>query len=150
MGSKAFKSGELPLALSKYQKAIRYLQEYPAVADGDPPELGPQLNKLKIALYNNSSLLQYKLKQYKDSAASADKALGVEGITDADKGKALFRKGIAASHLKNEEEALENLEEALKLVPNDAGVKNELAAVKKTVAERKAKERKAYSKMFND
>ena len=74
----------------------------------------------------------------------------MESISDADKGKALFRKGVAASHLKNEEEALENLEEALKLVPNDAGVKNELAAVKKTVAERKAKERKAYSKMFND
>lgn len=36
------------------------------------------------------------------------------------------------------------------MVPNDAGVRNELATVKKAAAERKAKERKAYSKMFND
>lgn len=115
MGSNAFKRGELPLALSKYQKALRYLHEYPTPADGDPPELASQLNKLKIALYNNSSLLQYKLNQYKDSASSADKAIGVQGITDAEKGKALYRKGVAASHMKNEDEALQNLEEVSKI-----------------------------------
>jgi peptidyl-prolyl isomerase D len=148
MGGKAFKGGELSLALSKYEKALRYLHEYPAPLEGDAPDLGNQLNQLKIALYNNSSLLQYKLKQYKESSQSADKALGVEGATDKDKGKSLFRKGQAAKEMKNEDDAMEFLEEALKLIPTDAGVKNELAAVKKAAADRKAKERKAYSKMF--
>ena len=149
MGAKAFKGGELSLALSKYQKALRYLHEYPTPLEGDPPDMGNQLNKLKIALYNNTSLLQYKLKQYKDSSESAEKAMGVEGITDAEKGKALFRKGMAAKEMKNEDEASANLEEALKLVPNDAGVKNELAGVKKAASDRRAKEKKAYSKMFD-
>ena len=149
MGAKAFKGGELSLALSKYQKALRYLHEYPAPLEGDPPDLGYQLSKLKIALYNNSSLLQYKLKHYKDSSESADKALSVDGISDADKGKALFRKGQAANMVKNEDDAMAYLEEALTLVPNDAGIKNELAAVKKAAADHKTKERKAYSKMFD-
>ncbi|KAK3686948.1 peptidyl-prolyl cis-trans isomerase cpr6 [Vermiconidia calcicola] len=148
MGSKAFKGGEIQLALSKYQKALRYLHEYPAALDGDAEDIMTQLNKLKIALHNNSSLLQYKLKQYKDSASSADKALAIEGVTDAEKGKALYRKGLAAKEMKNEEDATANLEEALKLVPNDAGVKNALAEVKKAAADRKAKEKKAYSKAF--
>jgi peptidyl-prolyl isomerase D len=149
MGSKAFKAQDAALALNKYQKALRYLHEYPTPLEGHPPDMKEKLNKLKITLYNNSSLMQYKLKSYKESASSADKALGVEGVTDAEKGKALYRKGVAAKELKNEDDALQFLEEASQLVPGDAGVKNELAATKKAVVDRKAKERKAYSKMFD-
>ena len=149
MGGSAFKGNDIALALSKYEKALRYVHEYPAPLEGDAPDLGKQLNTLKIALYNNSSLMQYKLKQYKESSSSADKAIGVEGATDKDKGKSLFRKGQAANAMKNEDEALQYLEEAQTLIPADAGVKNELAIVKKGAADRKAKERKAYSKMFD-
>ena len=149
MGGSAFKGSDVGLALNKYEKALRYVHEYPTPLDGDAPDLDKQLNTLKIALYNNSSLMQYKLKQYKESSSQADKALGVEGATDKDKGKSLFRKGQAANAMKNEDEALQYLEEAQQLIPADAGVKNELALVKKGAADRKTKERKAYSKMFD-
>ena len=75
--------------------------------------------------------------------------IGSEGATDAEKGKSLFRKGMAAKETKNEEDALECLLRAQELVPEDAGIKNELAAVKKAAQERKAKERKAYAKAFD-
>lgn len=149
MGNKAFKGGDLKLGLSKYQKGLRYLHEYPALIEGDPAELGAQLNKLRIGLHTNSALLQYKLKQYDESTRSADHTLAVKDITDAEKAKALFRKGVVAKEQKNEEDATKFLEEAGKLAPADAGIKNELAAVKKSAADRKAKERKAYSKMFD-
>lgn len=149
MGNKAFKGGELELALSKYQKALRYLHEYPVPLDNDPKELGEQLNQLKIPLHTNSSMLQSKLHKYRDASDSADKALGVEGITDSQKAKALYRKGVAASATKNEDEALKYLEQAQKLAPGDVGIKNELAAVKKATADRKAKEKKQYAKMFD-
>ena len=149
MGNKAFKAGELELGLSKYQKGLRYLHEYPVLLDNDPKDLGDQLSQLKISLYTNSSMLQYKLKQYKDSSDSADKALSVDGIDNKQKAKALFRKGVAAKDSKNEDDAIKYLEEASKLSPSDAGVKNELAAVKKAGADRRAKEKKAYSKMFD-
>lgn len=148
MGTTAFKGGDLEVGLSKYQKALRYLHEYPEPLDNDPPELGPQLNKLKFSLHSNSSLLESKLGRFQESYQSADKASVVAGISDAEKGKALFRKGVALKQSKDEEGALKCLEEAAKLVPNDAGVKNELAAVKKAAADRKNKERKAYSKAF--
>ncbi|KAF2726279.1 hypothetical protein K431DRAFT_299368 [Polychaeton citri CBS 116435] len=149
MGNKAFKSGESVTGLTKYQKGLRYLHEYPAPVDGDSPDLGQQLNKLKISLHTNSALLQHKLKQYRESSDSADKALAVHGITDAEKGKALFRKGVVAKESKDEDGAIKSLEQAQKLVPGDAGIKNELAAVKKAAQDRKEKEKKAYSKFFS-
>ena len=111
MGNKAFKSGDLKLGLSKYQKGLRYLQEYPATIEGDPAELGPQLQKLRISLHTNSALLQYKLKQFDDATRSADYALAIEGISDVEKAKALFRKGVVAKEQKNEEDATKFLEE---------------------------------------
>ncbi|GIZ42750.1 hypothetical protein CKM354_000600800 [Cercospora kikuchii] len=148
MGNKAFKAGELELGLSKYQKALRYLQEYPTPLDGDPADLGAQLTKLKVSLHTNSSLLQFKLGQYRPSYDSADKAFLVANISDTEKAKALFRKGVALKASKDEEGAQQFLEQAHQLVPGDAAINNELAAVKKAAADRKAKERKAFSKAF--
>merc|ERR1712070_1312164 len=112
MGNKAFKSGELELGLSKYQKALRYLHEYPVPLEDDPKDLGTQLSQLKISPHTNSSMLQHKLKKYVDSSDSADKALLVQGISDAQKAKALFRKGVAAKDSKNEEDAIALLQMA--------------------------------------
>jgi len=148
MGNGAFKKGELQTALAKYQKALRYLQEYPAPLEGDPADLGEKLSKLKISLYTNSALQQFKLGAFRDSADSADKALGVAGISVAERGKALYRKGLALKGAKDEEGAADALEQAAALIPGDASIKNELAAVKKAASDRKAKERKAYSKAF--
>lgn len=148
MGGQAFKSGSVETGLQKYQKALRYLHEYPAPLDEDAKDLGERLNRLKIQLHTNSSLLQSKLKQYRASSESADKALDIAGITDGEKAKALFRKGVAAKDMKNEEDAMEFLEAALECAPGDGGIKAELAAVKKAAGERREKEKKAYSRMF--
>ncbi|TKA30660.1 41 kDa peptidyl-prolyl cis-trans isomerase [Salinomyces thailandicus] len=149
MGNKAFKGGDLQVGLDKYQKALRYLHEYPVPLEKDPKDLAMQLNQLKISLHLNSGMLQHKLKAYQDSASSADKALSVQGIDEKQKAKAYFRKGVAAKDSKNEDEAIQYLQEAGKLQPGDAGIKNELAAVKKSASDRRAKEKKAYSKMFD-
>lgn len=148
LGTKAFKAGDLELGLSKYQKGLRYLHEYPEPLENDPPELGTQLTTLKIALHSNSALLQLKLKEWQDAEKSASNALAVKDIKETDSGKALYRRALARKELKNEEEAVADLEAALKFVPNDAAVKNELAAVKKRAADRKAKEKAVYSKAF--
>jgi len=149
MGNKAFKEQKNELGLSKYQKGLRYLHEYPEPLDSDAPELGNQLNALKISLHSNSALLQLKLNQYADAEKSASNALAVPDIKDADKGKALYRRALARKQLKNESEAVTDLEEAVKYVPNDAGIKNELATTKARQAERLKKEKAAYSKFFS-
>lgn len=148
-GTDAFKKGDLTLGLAKYQKALRYLHEYPEPLPNDPPELGSQLSSLKIALHSNSALLNLKLNEYADAEKSASNALAVPQIKTQEKGKALYRRALARKGLKNEEEAVADLEEALKAVPEDAAVKNELAAVKKAAADRAKKEKAAYSKFFS-
>lgn len=148
IGTTMFKKGDFRLALAKYQKGVRYLQEYPEPTETEPADLAANLSVLKFSLYNNAALMQYKLKDFEGTIKSATSALAVKGTTDEQKGKAYFRRGLAKAGKKNEEDALEDILEATKLVPNDAGVKNELARLKKAAADKKQKEKAAYSKFF--
>lgn len=149
IGNDVFKKGDLHLGLEKYQKGLRYLHECPEALDTDPPETGDQLNALKITLHSNSALLQIKLKDFSGAETSASYVLDVAGLKDAEKGKALYRRALAKKGLKNEDDATKDLEAALKCVPEDAAIKNELAAVKKAKADREKKEKAAYSKFFS-
>ncbi|PQE04688.1 40 kDa peptidyl-prolyl cis-trans isomerase protein [Rutstroemia sp. NJR-2017a BBW] len=147
-GNTAFKSNNLPLALDKYEKGLRYLNEEPDLTSA-PAETSSTLSSLRFTLNSNSALLHNKLKNFSDAEKSASAALDVTGVSDADKAKALYRRAIAYVGLKDEDGALKDLEEANKLVPGDAAVVKELAAVKKSAADRAKKEKAAYSKFFS-
>lgn len=149
MGNDAFKKGDWDLGLQKYQKSIRYLQEYPVPLDNDPKDLWPQLSALKISVYSNSALLQNKKKQWTEAIESATKALEIEGISDKDKAKAYYRRALAKVQKRNEDDALADLTEAAKYAPGDAAIVQEQNLVKKRVQERKEKEKKAYKNAFN-
>lgn len=149
LGNKAFKKGDHALALKKYQKGLRYLNDSPEPGDDDPKTLEGELSLLRFTLHNNSALMQIKQHDYNDATKSASSALAVEGPTDEQRAKAYYRRALAQAGKSAEEEAKADLEEALKLVPGDAQVQNELVAVKKRVAEFKKREKAAYSKFFN-
>lgn len=149
MGNKAFKGGDFRTALSKYQKGIRYLNEYPEANEGDPATLDADLKATKFSLHNNSALMQIKLKDYDAAIRSASSAVEIPGVSDDQKAKALFRRGTARAARKNEDDALLDLVEAEKLAPNDKAIKKELSDIKHKAAARKAKEKAAYSKFFN-
>lgn len=149
MGNTAFKKQDLKLGITKYQKSLRYLHEYPAPADNDPPELWKSLQALKITVYSNLALLQNKTSQYNEAAESATKALDIEGITEKDQAKAYFRRAQAKIGKKSEEDALADLNEAIRYAPGDAAIVKELEVVKKKVQARKEKEKKAYANAFN-
>lgn len=136
------------LALDKYQKGLRYLNEYPIAADEDPPETADQLKTIRFALHSNSALLQNKLKAYEDAKTSASHALDIKGIAPADQAKAHYRRAVAMVGLKDDEEALKDLEAASKLAPGDPAITKELVAVKKKAADAAAKEKAAFKKFF--
>jgi len=146
-GNKAFKAGDLSVALDKYQKGLRYLNEEPDL-DGESDETKDKLSALRISLNSNSALMNMKLGAWDETVRAADSALAIATISDKDKAKALYRKGFALVRLKDEDGAIESLEAAKKLAPEDAAVVNELAAVKKAAAARLAKEKAAYKKFF--
>lgn len=147
-GNKAFKTGDLNLALDKYQKGLRYLNENPEMEKDDPPEVSKQLIAIRFALHSNSALLQNKLKSYEDAQKSAAMALEQEDIAGPDRAKAFYRKGQASQGLKDDDQAIKDFEEALKLAPGDAAITKELSAAKKKLAEQSKKEKAAYKKFF--
>lgn len=148
-GNKAFKAGDLNLALDKYQKGLRYLNEYPEPLDEDPVELAQQLTTIRFSLHSNSALLQIKVKAFNDALKSASNAIELEKIPDADRAKAYYRKALANGGLKDDDQAVEDLEEALKLAPSDAAIKKELGIVKKKRADQEKKEKAAYKRFFD-
>ena len=147
-GNKAFKNGDFSLALEKYQKGLRYLNEDPDLKE-EPADTKDKMDALRISLNSNAALMNLKLSAWDDCIRAVDNALAVGSISDKDKAKALYRKGFAQVRLKDEEEAMKNLEEAKRIAPDDAAIINELAAVKKAAAARIAKEKAAYKKFFS-
>ncbi|TGJ78581.1 hypothetical protein E0Z10_g10183 [Xylaria hypoxylon] len=146
-GNKAFKAGDLLTGLEKYQKGLRYLNEDPDLEEASE-DTKTKLSALRFTLNCNSALLNLKLEAWEDAERSAASALAVSGTSDAEKGKAHYRRGLALIKLKDEDEAVKALQEARKLVPGDAAVTKELETVKKQAAARVAKEKAAYKKFF--
>lgn len=148
-GNKAFKAGDLDLAIEKYQKGLLYLKKYPQPLDEDPPELAQQLNTIRFSLHSNSALLQNKVKAFEDALDSATRAIEIEGIAAVDKAKAYYRRALAKVSLKDDDQAIVDLEEALKLAPGEPSIIKELGVVKKRVADKVKKEKAAYKKFFD-
>lgn len=148
-GNKAFKAGDVLGGLEKYQKGLRYLNEEPDAKEGEEAaDLRRKLDALRFTLNCNSALLNLKIESWEEAERSAAAALAAGGISDAEKAKALYRRGVALVKLKDEDAAVAALEQARKLVPGDAAVAKELDAVKKQTAARLAKEKAAYKKFF--
>ena len=148
-GNKAFKAGNLNLALDKYQKGLRYLNEYPESLPEDPPELAKDLTHLRFTLHSNSALLQIKLKSFEQAQSSADNALELKDVPNQDRAKASYRKALALLGLKDDDEAVKSLETAQKLAPGDMAIRKELSAAKKKAAEQAQKQKAAYKKFFD-
>lgn len=151
MGNKAFKAGDNDLGIEKYQKALRYLNEYPETNESDPQELEGQMKQLKFTLHSNSALLANKAQRYEDAQKWASFALEAvpSDAKDVDKGKAHYRRAIAKIGLKDDDDALKDLEQAAKLAPGDPGISGEKAKVLKRVVEREKKEKAAFKKFFD-
>ncbi|KAI1826100.1 cyclophilin-like domain-containing protein [Xylaria intraflava] len=147
-GNKAFKASDILTGLEKYQKGLRYLNEEPDLSDA-AADTKTKLSALRFTLNCNSALLNLKLEAWEDAERNASSALAVSGLSDAEKGKALYRRGLALIKLKDEDEAVKALQEARQLVPGDAAITKELEAVKKQAAARLAKEKAAYKKFFS-
>lgn len=146
-GNKAFKEGDVALGLEKYQKGLRWLNEDPEL-DNESAETKAALSQIRFTLHTNSAMLQLKTKDNSGAVESATMALAYDDISEQQKAKALYRRGCAQSQLKEESEAIKDLEEALKYAPGDAAITKELAAIKQAEKNRIAKEKKIYANAF--
>ena len=149
-GNSAFKSLDNQVALDKYQKALRYVHEYPEPLENDPPELGRQLNALKISCHLNSAQCYLKQENWERAKFSTTAALEIEGITEAESAKAYYRRALATAGLKDDELAIADLEKAQKAATGDKAIENELVKLRKRKAEREKKQKSALKGAFAD
>lgn len=142
-GNERFKKQNFKMAIRKYLKAMRYL-DICWDMDTLDGEKSLTLRKMRSQLYTNLAACKLKTEDKHGALLDADFALR----DDEDNVKAHFRRGQAYIALSDIDAAAECFEKALKLAPNDAAVKRELAATKKKIADRRNQEKKTYTRMF--
>ncbi|KAK5958066.1 Peptidyl-prolyl cis-trans isomerase D [Knufia fluminis] len=150
-GNKAFKANNIETGIEKYQKGLRYLNEYSTTTTSDSDTLRDQVDALRFTLNNNSAMLANKAKRYQEAQRWATAAIdgSNKNAKDTDMAKAYFRRAQARVGRKDLEDAVKDYEEAAKLAPQDAAIKNELAKTKAAVKESEKKEKAAFSKFFS-
>ncbi|KAJ7285895.1 peptidyl-prolyl cis-trans isomerase [Mycena rebaudengoi] len=152
LGNKLFKEGKTELALEKYQKSIRYLDVHTLLPE-EATEMQTSYDALLAPLLLNSALAAVRVQPpsavYANTAVKcASRALTTLKLNPADQAKALYRRALAHSILKDEEAAEKDLSDALAIVPDDKAIAGELTKIKQRRKEKRDKEKKAFSKMF--
>ncbi|GAA5870552.1 hypothetical protein JCM8547_002046 [Rhodosporidiobolus lusitaniae] len=157
-GTELFKAGNFAQANKKYIKALRYLDRHISLPERDVPvEL--QLATARLSILLNSALAALKsgdnelcVKQASrvlNTDGDADKEEGRKTLSEGEKAKALYRRAMARSAMKADKEAVADLEKAAELQPEDAAIKQALAAAKQRIEDRKKRARAAFGKMFS-
>ncbi|KAM5576458.1 peptidyl-prolyl cis-trans isomerase CYP40-like [Rosa sericea] len=144
LGNEQFKKQDYKMALRKYRKGLRYLDLCWELEDINE-ENSSSLRQTKSQIFTNSSACRLKLGDLEGALLDADFALR----DWEDNVKALFRQGQTYMALNDIDSAVESFKKALELEPNDGGIKKELLVAKKKVADRSEREKRAYSRMFN-
>ncbi|CAI7730596.1 unnamed protein product [Closterium sp. NIES-53] len=103
-----------------------------------------ELHSIRDALLNNYAACKLKRGDFDGAIEDSSSVLS----RNENNAKALFRRAQAYLGRNELEPAIADLTQALKVEPNDGGIKRELAAAKKKLATRKEKEKAAYAKMF--
>jgi peptidyl-prolyl isomerase D len=102
----------------------------------------------RFPLLTNAALAALKVSSGSLAVTLTTRALTLEPLSPAERGKALYRRALGRIATKDDEGAEADLKAALKEVPGDAGVLKAQKEVEVRRKERKEKEKKAYGKMF--
>ncbi|XP_037568923.1 peptidyl-prolyl cis-trans isomerase D-like isoform X1 [Dermacentor silvarum] len=143
-GNYYFRKEDYVSANAKYKKALRYLNKLHEVNELSK-EQESKIASVVLPCILNSAASKLKLKRYHQALDDCDEALDLEPRHP----KALFRRGQAFHGMRDYEKSMANLQQALSLSPNNKAILSEIAAVKGEMQAYKAKERKAYAKLFN-
>ncbi|GAA6023494.1 hypothetical protein JCM11491_006600 [Sporobolomyces phaffii] len=163
-GTDLFKQANFDQAQKKYIKALRYLDRHRFI-DPPNPSLSARYVTLRLSLLLNSALCALKASSPVRAADArvaiqqATRALSLDGeptetdparkpLSAAERAKAHYRRALGHLAVKDDPDAIADLERAQALQPEDGAIRKELAAAKKRVEDRKNKARAAYGKMF--
>lgn len=146
-GSLLFKRKDYQNALFKYQKALKYVNEYIPEADVDRDH-NLKFNSLKSKLYLNICLMLYYLKNYDEAIKYSSYLLEMDSVPEADRAKAHFRKGNCYFMNNRLELALEEYKSSKMLNPDIEMVDRKIEITQEKLHTRLEKTKKNISKFF--
>lgn len=119
--------------------------------ENSPPELRDSYDSLLAPLLLNSALaaLRTQPPDAQTAMKNTTRALDRLELSNADKAKALYRRGSAHVILKQEDEAEADLVAASQLAPEDMAISSKLKEVRDEKKKKREKEKKAFKKMFS-
>jgi len=153
-----------------FLESIRYLDVHPDLSEISP-ELKDPFEALLAPLLLNSALAAIRSEPPSSDVAlkNATRALTTLRLNNADKGKdltntwriidynsrwsstakALYRRAVAQTMLKEDGDAEVDLQQAIELIPGDQTISSELAKVRQRRKARRDKEKKAFKNLFS-
>ena len=139
-GNAYFKKRNYEMAVSKYSKAVKYLEFDSKYTEDEKAEA----RKVKSACWNNEAQCGLKTKDFLAARKACDKVLK----QDSQNIKALYRRAQTFIGTNDFIEAKRDLGNALAVDPDCKEAKLEMIRLAKLQQQRDAKEKKLYANMF--
>ena len=124
-----------------FLRYVDHLRESMGTTDDDEEE---EIRKVEVPCCLNIAAAKIAEKKWDDAKKECDKVLEIHETNV----KALYRRGQCHLGKKDYDLALADFNKAKELEPNDRGILNEIAKVKKAKLEYAQKEKAMYSKLF--
>lgn len=144
-----YKNKNLTTALTKYRKIDKSLDDY--FPDDLPPNDIMKLVQLKNSIYLNIALIlntKGTPQDYQMAINMCNQVLEIPESKAPEQAKALYRRGYARLHLKNEVEAEKDLNAVLMVMPTDQAAMQLMEKVEVAKNARREREKRVYSNAF--
>ncbi|CAH0561257.1 unnamed protein product [Brassicogethes aeneus] len=140
-GSHFFYKSNFTDSERKYKKALRYIDWYLLESDG---KSNCDLEKTKLTLLLNLATVKQKMRKYKEVVQLCSQVIE----SHPGNGKAYYRRAQARLGSKDYDKALDDLNTAITLHPNDKNIQDFLELTKKTKLVYLKQEKKVFSRLF--
>lgn len=148
-GTLLFKNKEFQKAYFKYQKSLRYINEYIPDIDVDK-ENNAKFTILKMKLYLNLSLVLLKMGNYDESIKYSSYLLEMDSVPDKDQAKAFYRRGDCYLVKKRLEDALSDFKFCKEKNSNDTLITGKIQYIENLMEMEKEKRKQNIAKFFSD
>jgi peptidyl-prolyl isomerase D len=143
-GNHFYKAKDFNKAVRKYNKACKYIDHLRENMGSTEDEEEDKIRQVEVPCCLNIAAAMIAEKKWDEAQKQCDKVIEIQ----EDNPKALFRRGQCHLGKRDFDLALKDLVRANELVPEDKGVLNEIARVKKAKLVYAQKEKEMYGKMF--
>jgi len=156
-GNTFYRAKDYKKAIKKYRKACRYIEKLRTDMGSTEDEEEEEIRRVEVPCLLNMGAVYIAEKNFDDALKEMTKILEIQEDDESERDltgykqwfvKAYYRRGQCYLGKNEYGLALDDLSKARDLEPNDKGILNEIARVKKVKTEYAKKEKQMYGKLF--